>query len=107
MSVKYLHQNLLSDLPEVEADTIVSRTIYNDDQMKAVLFSFAPGQELSEHTASMPAVIHILRGEARLTLDGDTLEVGEGAWVHMPAQLPHSLYAKAPVVMLLSLLKTV
>jgi quercetin dioxygenase-like cupin family protein len=103
----YTYLNLSSDLPEVKADTIVSRTIYTDDQLKTVLFSFASGQELSEHTASMPAVIHILRGEARLTLGGDTLEVSEGAWVHMPAQLPHSLYAKTPVVMLLSLLKAV
>ncbi|MBI5082492.1 MAG: cupin, partial [Chloroflexi bacterium] len=51
--------NLPSQLPTVESDSIVSRTIYNDDQVKAVLFTFAAGQELSEHTASMPAIIHI------------------------------------------------
>jgi len=29
-----------------------------------VVFGFAQGEELSEHTASMPAVLHFLQGEA-------------------------------------------
>ena len=53
---------------------ILSRTLYNDDRLKAVLFGFAQGEELSEHTASMPAVLHFLQGEAKLTLGDDTLE---------------------------------
>ena len=47
---------------------ILSRTLLNDDRLKAVAFGFAQGEELSEHTASMPAVLHFLRGEAALTL---------------------------------------
>ena len=39
---------------------ILSRTLYNDDHFKAVLFGFAQGEELSEHTASMPADLHFL-----------------------------------------------
>jgi quercetin dioxygenase-like cupin family protein len=73
--------------------------------VKAVLFGFAPGQELSEHTAAAPAILHFVRGEARLTLGGDVTEARAGAWVHMPAQLPHSVFARTPVVMLLLLLK--
>jgi quercetin dioxygenase-like cupin family protein len=34
---------------------ILSRTLYNDEKVKAVVFGFAQGEELSEHTASMPA----------------------------------------------------
>jgi hypothetical protein len=33
------------------------------------------------------------------------MEAREGTWAHMPAQLPHSVLAKTPVVMLLLLLK--
>ncbi len=40
----------------------------------SVLFGFAQGEELSEHTASMPAVLHFLQGEAKLTLGDDTVE---------------------------------
>ncbi len=95
----------LSELkPETLSDSIISRTFYQGDQVKAILFSFAPGQELSEHTASMPAVIQILDGEARLTLGGDAHQAKAGTWVHMPPNLPHSLYAITPVTMLLLLL---
>jgi quercetin dioxygenase-like cupin family protein len=97
--------DLAAQLPAITPDSIVSRTLYGDEQVKAVLFGFAAGQELSEHTASMPALLHILSGEARLTLGGDVLEVGAGAWARMPAQLPHSVLARTPVVMLLLLLK--
>jgi len=94
----------LADPANIPADGILSRTVYADDQMKAVLFGFSTGEELSEHTASVPAIIHILQGEARLTLDEDTMEVSAGAWAHMPARMRHSLYAKTPLIMLLLML---
>jgi len=97
--------NLFDQLPGVSPDTIISRTLYSDERVKAVLFGFAAGQELSEHTASSPALLHILRGEAKLTLGSDAMEAQEGTWAHMPAQLPHSVLARTPVVMLLLLLK--
>ena len=84
---------------------ILSRTLYSDDRLKAVLFGFAQGEELSEHTASMPAVLHFLQGEARLTLADDTVEAKPGTWVHMARGLGHSIQAQTPVVMLLLLLK--
>jgi quercetin dioxygenase-like cupin family protein len=90
---------------EIPADGILSRTIHNDDDVKAVIFAFGAGQELSEHTASMPAIIQIVTGTAHLTLGTDGVEATAGTWVHMPAQLPHSIQARTPVVMLLLLLK--
>ena len=98
--------NLIEKLPEIPAESIVSRTIYGDEQVKAVLFGFAPGQELSEHTAASPAILHFLRGEAELALGGQPPQAaGAGTWVHLPAQLPHSVVARTEVVMLLLLLK--
>jgi len=84
---------------------ILSRTLYNDERLKAVIFGFGQGEELSEHTVSMPAIVHFLQGEARLTLDDDTVDARPGTWVHMPTGLRHSILAKTPVVMLLLLLK--
>jgi quercetin dioxygenase-like cupin family protein len=84
---------------------ILSRTLHNDTRLKTVLFGFAQGEELSEHTASMPAVLHFLQGKARLTLGDDTVEAQPGTWVHMPTGQRHSIQAKTPVVMLLLLLK--
>jgi quercetin dioxygenase-like cupin family protein len=107
MTTSYTYlPDLAGLLPDFQPEGIISRTVYTDEQVKAVLFAFDAGQELSEHTASTPATIHILRGEARLTLGDDAHEAGEGAWAHMPARLPHSLLAKTPVIMLLLLFKS-
>ncbi len=98
--------NLLEQLPEIPADSIVSRTLYSDAQVKTVLFGFAAGQALSEHTAATPAVIHMVQGEATLTIGADTHQVGPGTWVHLPARQPHALEAHTQVVMLLLLLRS-
>jgi quercetin dioxygenase-like cupin family protein len=97
--------SLAEQMTEIPVDSIVSKTLYQDDSIKAILFGFAEGQELSEHTASTPAVIHIISGKCRLTLGSDVKEAQEGSWVHMDARLPHSLYAESKVIMLLLLLK--
>jgi quercetin dioxygenase-like cupin family protein len=98
-------EDLVSQVPEFPSDSILSRTIYQDDRLKAVLFGFAEGQELSEHTASQPALLYFIQGEARLTLGTEEMRVKPGAWVRMAPQLAHSLHALTPVVMLLVLLK--
>ncbi len=106
MTIPY---TLLADLAqqvETPADGTLSRTIYQDEQLKAVLFGFSAGQELSEHTSSMPAVMHFLKGESEVTLGSDKVAASAGTWIHMPAQLPHSIQTKSPVVMLLLLLKS-
>lgn len=98
----------VSDVGEqsIPADGILSRTIHDDGQVKAVVFAFAAGEELSEHTASMPAVIQIVSGDAKLTLGDDPVDAHSGTWVHMPPKLRHSVRALTPLVMLLLLLKT-
>ncbi len=105
MTTSYTHfGDLAREVPPPDKG-ILSRTLFSDDRLKAVAFGFAQGEELSEHTASMPAVLHFLQGEARLTLGDDTLEAKPGTWAHMPKGLRHSVRATTPVVMLLLLLK--
>ena len=101
----YTHILDLAQESEPPADGILSRTIYQDDQVKAVIFGFGPGQELSEHTASKPAMLFFVKGEATVGLGDDMQAAHAGTWVHMPAGLKHSIKAKTPVVMLLVLLK--
>jgi quercetin dioxygenase-like cupin family protein len=89
----------------IQQGGIVSKTLHNDDQLKVVLFGFDTGQELSEHTAATPAVIHFLKGEGRLTLGDDEKEAKPGVWAWMSPNLAHSIVADTPLVMLLMLLK--
>ncbi|NOT02695.1 MAG: cupin domain-containing protein [Phycisphaerales bacterium] len=87
------------------ADGILTRTLHDDASLKVILFTFSSGQELSEHTASMPAVMHFLEGEADVGLGHEFCSVSPGAWIHMPAGLPHSVRTRSPLRMVLYLLK--
>ena len=105
MSANYTHIADLAAEVEPPADGILTRTLLDNDDTKAVAFGFAAGEELSEHTASMPAILHFIQGEAALTLGETTVDAGPETWIHMGAELKHSVQAKTPVVMLLLLLK--
>ena len=105
MSQSYTHIIDLAKEVEPPEDGILTRTLFNDDDVKTVIFGFGQGEELSEHTASMPAILHFISGEATLKLGDDTVEAQPGTWIHMPPELKHSVQTKTPVVMLLLLLK--
>ena len=105
MATQYTHIANLAAEVEPPEDGILTRTLFDDDNVKAVIFGFSSGQELSEHTASMPAILHFLQGDATVTLAADTIQARPGTWVHMPAHLKHSVNTSSPVVMLLLLLK--
>lgn len=106
MKIPYRYiPNLLEQVPEIPPDSIISRTVYSDNEVKSILFAFAAGQELSEHTSSQTAILYFVQGEADLTLGEDTMTAQTGTWVHMPPHLPHSILARTPVIMLLLMFK--
>ena len=98
-------QNLVSNLPPIPADSILSRTLLQNEHMRVILFQFAAGQELSEHTASKPAVLHFVSGQADITLGEDRQTAETNTYVYMQPNLPHSIVAKTDVVMLLVMLE--
>ncbi len=106
MKNAFTHCCEVNDPAAIPTKGTLSRTLHNDEFSKTVWFGFAAGEELSEHTASMPATLYFIHGAARLTLDGEKKEAHAGTWVHMPAHLRHSLSARTPVIMLLTLIKS-
>lgn len=98
-------EDLASHQP-IPDDGILTRTIHDDNALKVVLFSFSAGQELSEHTASKPAVMHFLEGEADVQLGDQQSEVRAGAWIHMAAGTLHAIRTKTPTRMMLYLIKS-
>jgi quercetin dioxygenase-like cupin family protein len=96
-----LVENLAATMGEIAPDSIISRTIFKEKQLKAILFGFDVGQELSEHTSSQTAILQIVQGEATVTAGEDRYELGPGAWLRMEPRLKHSVYAKTPLIMLL------
>ena len=97
--------NLADQLTAIPPDTIVSRTLFADGQARAILFGFAPGQELSEHTSAKRAMLYFVAGTADLTLGGDPMQAQAGTFVDMQPNLAHSIKATTEVVMLLLMLE--
>lgn len=83
---------------------ILSQTLLDDPDVRLVLFGFAPGEELSEHTAARPAIVHVLAGEGTAVVGGERHPIRTGSWFHMPARTPHSIRAETPLTLALYLL---
>jgi len=95
--------DLAAEAP-VPARGIHSQTVSNEAGIELVLFAFAAGEQLSEHTAARPAIIHILSGKGDITVGGDAHPAIPGTWLRMPADTKHALLARTPLVMALYLL---
>ena len=84
---------------------IVSRTLLRTENSRTVLFGFAEGQELTEHTSTQHALIQILSGECEFSLAGIPHTLKTGDLLYMPPNLPHSVKATQQFSMLLTLSK--
>ncbi len=96
----------LEALVQIAQDGIVSKSIVENEHHKLILFCLAPGQELSEHTASVPASIHVLRGKGTVKLGDQVHEAGAGRLYYMPAELRHAVVADDELVFLLTMFRT-
>ena len=96
----------LSDMLQYQEGSIVSRTIVDKPAGTCTLFAFDEGQGLSEHTAPFDALVHLLDGEAEVTISGNALQVKQGEMVIMPANQPHALRAASRFKMLLVMIKS-
>lgn len=86
-------------------DSVVSQTLLNKDTGTITLFAFDEGQGLSEHTAPFEAAVHILDGQAKITIGDEAHEVGKGEMIIMPANVPHSLHAETKFKMLVTMIR--
>jgi quercetin dioxygenase-like cupin family protein len=101
----YIHVRDLRAHASVPENGILSTTLQNDERTKIIQFTFAPGTELSAHTAPFPATLCFLKGSADVRLGEDMVEAGEGTFVYMSPQLEHGIKARTEVVMLLTMVK--
>ena len=100
------YADLVAEAP-VPARGILSQTLSSEAGIELVLFAFAAGEQLSEHTSARPAIIHVLSGDGELGVAGEAHPAGAGTWVRMPSDTRHSLVARTPMVMALYLLPRV
>jgi quercetin dioxygenase-like cupin family protein len=92
-------------LIKYQTGAVVSRTLIKKPTGTVTLFAFAAGQELSEHTAPFDALVHVLDGEAEITISGKPLRLTAGQMVILPAGKPHAVKAVEQFQMMLIMIR--
>lgn len=95
----------LADLAEYQAGSVVSREILSRKIGMVTLFAFDQGEGLSEHTAPFDALVHLLDGEAEITISGAPHHLHAGEAIIMPANQPHALKAVTRFKMVLTMIR--
>lgn len=95
-------ENLLDEV-EIPENGTLSRVVFNADGLRVVLFAFDTGEQLTDHSATVPAVVQVIKGRLEMTLGDQKMEIDPGSWVHMDAHLIHALVALEPSVVILTL----
>lgn len=91
---------------EYSAEGIVSKRVLQKEKGNVSLFAFDKDQQLSEHSAPFDALIQVLDGKAKITIDGQPYELSTGQSIIMPANISHAVYAVEKFKMLLTMIKS-
>lgn len=94
----------LKDELEYKAGQVISKTLSQNENVSLTLFSFAKGEEISTHESQGDAMVTLLDGEARITIDDQPFILKQGETIVMPARHPHALFAVEPFKMLLTVI---
>jgi quercetin dioxygenase-like cupin family protein len=95
----------LNEMVNYQDGAVVSRQITKADAGNVTLFAFDKDQGLSEHTAPFDALVHILEGQAQVSISGKLFELKTGDAIIMPANEPHALKAVQKFKMLLTMIR--
>lgn len=84
----------LADLVEIQKGQIVSKTLVQNQSVSVTLFAFDKGEEISTHESNGDAMVTVLEGTGKFTVDGTEFILNEGETLVMPAKKPHAVYGQ-------------
>lgn len=93
------------DQMDIPDEGTLSRVLTKRGPVRLVAFAFDEGQELTEHTASVPAILQVVSGKLTVTVAGDRHQLGPHSWLYLEAGEPHSVIADEPSHLLLTLIR--
>ena len=83
---------------------VVSKTLAQNSAVSLTLFSFEKGEEISTHVSGGDAMVQVLEGTGRFTVDGVPHILHEGESIVMPAGFPHAVFGEERFKMLLTVI---
>src|SRR5450756_1276862 len=94
------------ELVNYQDGSVVSREIVKKPTGNVTIFAFDEGQGLSEHTAPFDALVHVLEGEAEVSIAGKLHRLQSDEMILMPANQPHALKALKRFKMILTMIRS-
>lgn len=91
----------LRDQLTYQQGQVVSKTLIQNDAVSVTLFAFEKDEEISTHESGGDAMVTVLEGTGRFTIEGDAFILHEGETIIMPANKPHAVYGEERFKMLL------
>lgn len=92
---------LLKDEVVYQDRQVVSKTLVQNDHVSMTLFAFEKDEEISTHASGGDAMVTVLDGVGRFTIDGKEHIVSTGESIVMPSGIAHAVYGKERMKMLL------
>ena len=92
----------LADEVTVQPGQVVSKTLAQNKHVSLTLFAFSKGEEIGTHDSSGDAMVLVLEGTGQFTVAGTEYTLSAGETLVMPAEKPHSVFAKEDFKMLLT-----
>ena len=105
MYIKNIDHEKVQDIKaliNVQPGQIVSRTLAQNPTVSVTLFALDADTDISTHDSTGDAMVLMLEGTGRFTVDGVAHTVAPGETLVMPAKKPHAVYAETPMKWLLT-----
>lgn len=95
-----------ADMIKYQDGSVVSRTIIKKKAGTITLFAFDKNEALSEHSAPFDALVHIVDGDAEVSISGEWYSLKSGEMIILPANIPHAVKAVSRFKMILTMIKS-
>lgn len=106
MSIESSKIFAIKDTIDYQDNSVVSIELIKKETGTVTLFAFDEGEGLSEHSAPFDAMVQVIDGTLKLTLDSKEHILNEGDLIIMPADIPHALHAETRFKMILTMIKS-
>lgn len=90
---------------EVPQNGTLSRVLAKEGPLRLVAFAFDRGQELTEHTATVPVVIQVVSGSVTVEVAEERHHLTPRSWLYLGAGEAHSVFADEPARLLLTMIR--
>ena len=81
----------LKDQINYQDGQVVSKILIQNNKVSITIFSFEKGEEISTHKSDGDAMVTVLDGVGKITIDDTVYTLKEGETIIMPAGHPHAV----------------